>query len=349
MGRAGVLAAVWVAALACSIPSANAAQPRDFFGVVAQGPLVAKDYERMDSGNVASLRIPLSWAQTEPAQGEYRWDELDSIIGQAASAGVDVLPFVYGTPRWVEDHPSRPPIDSPEARNAWRAFLAQLVERYGTDGAFWTSHPDPSPIRRWQIWNEPNFPIYWQPRPSAREYAQLLEISAKTIRSADPRAKIVAAGVAPVTTGPWPWDYMADLYDVPGVKRSFDEAALHPYSQDLGDLRIQIVRVRRAMRNGGDQHTKLAITELGWPSKLPRGHAGATKRTQAENLRRAFFFLQNHRKRWTLSGVNWFSWQDAEQVEPGCSFCPAAGLFTLDRKAKPSWASFKRFSVLGRG
>jgi len=338
------MAAVWIVAFSCSVSSATASQPKDFFGVVAQGPLVAKDYERMGSGNVGSLRIPISWAQTQPAAGEYRWEPLDSIIGQAASAGVDVLPFVYSTPRWVENNPSRPPIDSPEARNAWRSFLAELVGRYGTSGTFWDSHPDPLPIRRWQMWNEPNFPIYWQPRPSAREYAQLLEISAETIRATDGRAKIVAAGVAPVTTGPWPWDYMADLYDVPGVERYFDEAALHPYSRELRSLRLQVRRVRRVMQNAGDGATPLTITELGWPSRLPRGVPGATPRTQARNLSDAFSLLQERRKVWNISGVNWFSWQDAEEVEPGCNFCPRAGLFKLSQKPKPAWREFKHFS-----
>ncbi len=335
---------IGIVAFACAASNARAAQPKDFFGVVAQGPLVAQDYERMDSGNVGSLRIPVSWNRVQPTAEEHLWGELDSIVGQAAGAGVEVLPFVYGTPRWLEDDPARPPIHSSEARDAWRAFLAQLVARYGRGGAFWADHPNPLPIRRWQVWNEPNFPIYWQPRPSAREYALLLEISAETIRATDPNARIVAAGVAPVTTGPWPWDYLADLYEVPGVESHFDEVALHPYSRELGDLRIQVRRARKAMKRAGDGRTPLAITELGWPSRLPRAVGSATPKTQAENLHRAFSLLQERRKEWNISGIAWFSWQDADKVEQGCSFCPRAGLFRLNRKPKPAWQEFKRFT-----
>jgi len=258
---------------------------------------------------------------------------------------VRTFPFVYATPGWVASDPARPPLDSPEARRAWRTFLAALVERYGPRGELWTRQPNALPIRRWQVWNEPNFPLYWQPRPDAREYAQLLEISADEIRAADPGAKIVAAGLAPVTTGPWPWDYLEDLYRQDGVERDFDEVAIHPYSRDMRGIRLQVRRARKVIKKAGDGRTKLSVTELGTGSRAP----GQSERLQARYLRQAFAYMERKRRSMNISEVDWYAWQDTDDVEPGCSFCPSSGLFTEGGNAKPAWGAFKAYSASGDG
>jgi hypothetical protein len=52
------------------------------------------------------------------------------------------------------------------------------VERSGAKGSFWSDHPDVPkvPIADWQIWNEPNFSLFWKPAPDARRYLELLRV-----------------------------------------------------------------------------------------------------------------------------------------------------------------------------
>ena len=75
----------------------------------------------------------------------------------------------------------------------------------------------PLPIRSWQIWNEPNLPKYFAPHPSPREYARLLQISHDAIKSRDPWARIVLAGM-PGHGDMEAWDFLDRLYSVAGIK-----------------------------------------------------------------------------------------------------------------------------------
>ena len=48
-----------------------------------------------------------------------------------ASRGIQPVPFIYGSPRWVARKPNRPPLGSGRKVRAWRKFLAAVVKRYG--------------------------------------------------------------------------------------------------------------------------------------------------------------------------------------------------------------------------
>ena len=104
--------------------------------------------------------------------------------------------------------------------------------------------PNPLPIQSWQIWNEPNLHKYFAPHPSATTYARLLAISRNAIKSRDPQARIVLAGM-PGHGDVKAWDFLNRLYTVPGIKNSFDAAALHPYAPGLHRQRQEIAAIPR--------------------------------------------------------------------------------------------------------
>lgn len=320
----------------------HAPLPPGFFGVVPQGPLEESDFERMQ-GTVETLRFPIYWPEIEPVSGVYDFSRLDALAGAAADHGLKLLPFVLATPSWLGKDPYRPPLGSARARRAWQRFLRALVARYGPQGSFWRSRARRSPIRRWQVWNEPNFRVFWHPRPAPRQYARLLALAASAIRGGDPGAEIVLAGVAPVGAGFLPWTYLRRLYRVPGVKRSFDLAALHPYSIQVWRTAAQIELAREAMDAAGDAKTPILVTELSVasdgesPSVFVRGELG-----QAGYLRRAFQLLLKKRRQWGIAGVDWYAWRDSARPDPRCGFCQGAGLLRLNGSAKPSWGAYRQ-------
>jgi polysaccharide biosynthesis protein PslG len=326
-------------------PSAAArpAAPKQFFGVVPQGPLSAADFTRM-RGVVGTLRIPISWSRVEPRADEFDFSGVDAIISAAAGAGVRVLPFVYGTPAWLERDPARPPL-STRARASWTHFLGTLVRRYGPAGDLWDGAARPLPVRSWQIWNEPNFLLFWRPRPSPSGYSRLLRISARAIRGIDRGAKIVAAGLAPVEGGMLPWTFLRKLYSVPGVRNSFDVAAVHPYSATLAGVTYQVRKARQVMAAAGDGRTALLVSELGVASAspLPTGFDWGL-RGQATFLQRAYQMLLGARNRWHIAGVDWYAWRDMSGADPHCVFCEHAGLFDSDGQPKPAWRALLRMS-----
>lgn len=345
-GTAILLAALVVAALTPgSAGVASAAPPRgvvppEFFGVVPQGPLGAADWGRMQ-GVVETLRIPVYWSECEPAPGVYDFGTVDAVVGAAARHGIRVQPFVYGSPAWLTPDRARPP-SSTRARSAWAAFLRALVGRYGSRGEFWRGRPEREPILLWQVWNEPNFLLFWHPRPSPRAYARLLHVSAAAIRGADPRARIVLAGVAPVSAGIKTWIFLRRLFRVPGVRHDFDLVALHPYSATLSELEYQVRMVRGAMAGAGLAARQLLVSEVGvasqgeYPSAFVEGPDG-----QARFLRVAYARLLQMRHRWRIAGIDWFTWKDEAKPDPNCAFCQGAGLLDLDGRPKPAWWSLR--------
>jgi len=342
------LAAALVASLALALaaaPSSRAAAsvPRGFFGIVPQGPLGPADYTRM-RGVIGTLRVPIYWPAVEPRRGDFELATLDSTVTAAAAAGIRVLPFVYGTPGWLEPNPARPPLGA-GGQAAWSGFLAALVRRYGPRGTLWSAGSRRLPIRAWQIWNEPNFLLFWRPRPSPAGYARLLRTSARVIRGLDRGARIVAAGLAPVEGGMLPWAFLGALYSVPGARRSFDEVAVHPYSATLGGVIYQVREARQVMAAAGDERKPLLVSELGiasdsrLPTSFDRGLKG-----QAEFLRRAYGLLLRGRARWHIGGIDWYSWRDMSEPDPHCVFCEFAGLLDADGRAKPAWHAFSNLT-----
>ena len=122
---------------------------------------------------------------------------------------------------------------------AWRDFLQAAVARYGPGGSYWTNgyrqrfgaDAKPLPIQSWQIWNEPNLSKYFDPGQTvdhaAQKYARLLQVSHDAIKSRDPQAQIVLAGM-PGYGDATAWKFLDNLYQVSGVKDDFDVAALIP-------------------------------------------------------------------------------------------------------------------------
>jgi hypothetical protein len=340
--RRGWAVVTVLVAIALLAPAAGAAKPPPgFFGIVPQAPVSGAGLDRMQ-GTVETLRLPVFWFECEPRRGEYDFATVDAAVGAAAERGIRVLPFVYGTPKWLEPQHSLAPHGARELR-LWKGFLRVLVRRYGPRGSFWQGRAEKLPVRRWQIWNEPNFRLFWAPKIEPAAYARLLHAAATTIRRADPGAKIVLAGIAPVGAGMKTWDFMRRLLRVPGVRRDFDFAAVHPYSATIPELDYQLEKVRAAMVAGEAGRKPLLVTEFGvasqgdYPSAFVVGELG-----QAEFLRRAYARLLAMRHRWHVAGAYWYTWQDEADADPHCSFCQGAGLLRLNGSAKPAWKAYRR-------
>jgi hypothetical protein len=360
--RQTVTTLVTVAAMVFGAAPASSQPPSEFFGVDKAAPLVSPDTQVMADSGVTSVRFFLFWHQVEPSQGEFDWSQTDQIVGSLAVKGIRTVPFAYGTPDWLASQTADPPL-SPEGMQAWREFLTAAVARYGPGGTYWNGglfspyhlqfptdlFAPPMPITDWQIWNEPNFKNYWLPKPSASEYARLVEISHQAITAVDPSAQVVLAGM-PGYVNLTAWRFLNQLYRVPGIKRDFDAAALHPYARSITQLRIELQRIRAVMTRNGDARTPLWITELGWgsgdrsASKLNKGMNG-----QKRLLSQAFELILDHRRTWNIGRLFWFSWRDGgPEFDTGnCNFCHTSGLLTQEGVPKPAWDAYRQYAGAG--
>jgi hypothetical protein len=330
--------------------------PKGFFGIGPQTTLTDRDAEYMKAGGIETVRWPLVWSEIQPKRnGPYEWASFDSVVSAASRHGLQVLPFVLDTPRWLSRTGTRLPIDSATARGAWTRFLEAAVRRYGPDGEFWATHapgvvqyepaiPRPLPIRSWQIWNEANF-FYFAYPASPQRYARLLKLSAPAIKRVDPSAKIILSGLfgkpSPKGARGIPAArFLEAIYRVPGIESDFDGVALHPYAVDTETLE-ELVEEFHEVTVASRDRVPLYVTEMGWGSQndfntvaFEQGIQG-----QVKELRGAYGYLLSNRRKLDLRAVYWFSWKD---LAGSCSFCDSVGFFRGGPKfrAKPAWRAF---------
>jgi hypothetical protein len=178
---------------------------------------------RIRATGASTVRIPVSWREfvaeapppgfqaRDPASPGYRFARLDASVESVAAAGLEPLLVVSHAPAFAEA-PHRWPYaylgSWAPSPTALEEFAAALARRY--DGSF----PDPvAPgsvlprVRLFQAWNEPNLARYLEPQWVALGghwsafspllYRQLLNGFYAGVKSVQPAALVVSAGVAP--------------------------------------------------------------------------------------------------------------------------------------------------------
>ena len=358
LSRAITLAAIAILLALLMAPSARSQVPKRFWGVLPISNPTADEFQRMGRANVGTMRLFVVWPDVEPSQGNYDWSFLDYYVSNTAENGIELLPFIYGTPSWAgancgnlgADLCERVPPLTESAKAAWTNFLQDFVRRYGPNGAFWAEHPTIPyvPVTKVQIWNEPSSQTYWRPRPKPKKYGALVKLSDAAIDAVDPTVQTVLAGLFPspelkntdYTT------YLSTLFKVKGIGKAFDIAAFHPYAKTVRLLKKQIKTMRKLLRKGHVGGKPLWITELGWGSAPPFDNRPLIKGPEGQKqlLEQSFPLLEQNASKWNLAGVVWYSFRDPGYGFEGCPFCESAGLFDVDGAPKPAWFSYVRFT-----
>ena len=254
------------------------------------------------------------WRDIELEKGGFDWARTDRIVEQAEAAGLKLLVRVDHQPEWARAGCSLmgPPADLADLTD----FLGAVAERYR------------GRIEAYQIWNEPNLAREWcdqPPNPSA--YAEMLQAAYGALKSADPRALVISAGLSPTGSGPpqaLPDDrFLEQLYlamngdsdgyfDVLGLHAagfaappevSPEEAAADKarYGGERFFTFRRVEDLRAIMEANGDADKRVAILEMGWTSDTVNPayawHA-VSEQTKADYLVRAFAYAEAHWQPW---------------------------------------------------
>jgi hypothetical protein len=372
---AGVAAAALVCAIAFVTPAGASARasthvPPGFVGVVVDEPTwpdpyvnIAQQLGVMVSSGVESIRVAFDWASAQPyaswsdvpaaQQSEFvdvggvptDFSSFDQLVGEAAAHGLSVLPVILDAPSWDGQSYSDGTVAIPKTPGPYAAFVKALVQRYGPQGSFWADDPygGKVPIEQWQIWNEPNIPAFWPAQPYYSRYVALLRAAHAAIKSADPSAKVVLAGLANYS-----WFELDHLY-AHGAGKLFDVVAVHPYTKTPAGV-ITIIRyVRQAMDKHGNSRKPIVADEISWPSSLGQtdhdvGYDFATTEAgQARNIGKILPLLERYRIRLGIGGFDYYDWAGQERKNQ-LAF-DFAGLFKFSGgsfTAKPAYDVFKR-------
>jgi polysaccharide biosynthesis protein PslG len=255
-----------------------------------------------------------AWRDIEAIEkGHYDWFRPDLIIGMVNEHNLKLLARLDYQPFWSQadggavDLPSAPPGDYNDFGDFCRVFAQRYKGR----------------VAAYQVWNEPNLAREWggQP-PSPADYVRLLATCYVAIKSVDPDAIVISAGLAPTATDDetaMPDDaFVRGMYAAGGAKY-FDALGVHaagymnPPERSPADVEADpalgyrfltfrhVEDIRQIMVDNGDEQKQIAILEMGWTTdNLNPDYAwySVTETEQAAYLVRAYRWARVHWQPW---------------------------------------------------
>jgi hypothetical protein len=330
----------------------RAGAPPGFLGVVAEdafgmpGAYRSRTLDRVRAAGAGLVRQTFDWTLIERFRGRYDFSFYDRFVAALAERKLQLLPILFNAPPIYSSAPTRGRRRGtyPPRRFAdLGAFGAALARRYGPGGSFWRSHPQLPrlPVRSWQVWNEPNVPVYWPAGPDPAAYVRLLRATGRAIKRVDPGAEIVTAGLAESELGVPLRSYLEGMYEA-GAAGTFDVLALNPFARDTRGV-LAVVRAARGVSATHGDATPVWITEFGWATGGPPSAFRVGEDEQADLVEETLVELASRRRELRLRGVIYFNWRDSLPFEGGRDFFGLhTGLLRRGGSAKPALDSYRR-------
>jgi hypothetical protein len=209
------------------------------------------------------LNAYIQWAALEDAPQQYSWGDVDGLISLAASSGLLIVLRVDTPPTWEAPGLGNRPPANPSDFGRFMGALASHAR-----GQIWA----------YEIWDEPNLSSEWgnQP-PNPAAYTALLQAAYPQIKTADPNAIVISAGMATTggdggVTAMNDCDFIQGMYNA-GARGCFDALGSHPYgfgtaptvenSNGITDFRRPEDQYA-VMADNGDGNKPIIATEWGW-------------------------------------------------------------------------------------
>jgi len=243
------------------------------FGIAAGGGLTSlsqqdlqKYFQALSDLGVQWVRWDISWAQVQPGgPTNYDWIATDRVAAMAQQFGIKSLGILGYSPGWASVAGCVSGAQcAPANIQAFVDFTSIAASRYAGS------------INYWEVWNEPNIPGFWSPRPNVAQYTALLKASYVAIKKSNPNAFVILGGLSAAGDSPdgsiAPLTFVQGLY-ANGARGAFDALALHPYSYPASPDYLaswnswqQMQQVRDTLALNGDGSKKIWITEYGAPT-----------------------------------------------------------------------------------
>jgi hypothetical protein len=252
-------------------------------------------YQLAAEGGYESIVQVFPWRDIEPTHDEWHWEQSDFAMRAADYYGLGLIVRLDHPPDWSlepEHEAGKPPIDL----EAYAGFVTAVARRYQGQ------------VQGYIVWNEPNLNSEWAGRaPDPVEYTALLCRVYAALKTADPDAIVVSAGLAPTNGGDGAVDdrlFLEGMYQA-GAGACFDVVGAHAYgfghppddprgAQDGLNL-ARLLDLRKIMSAHGGSAVPVWITELGWTTDGVGAHAWQTvsPQQQADYLTGAWQYIRS--------------------------------------------------------
>lgn len=335
-------------ALPAAYEPRTAAQPGMLFALCEDYPEETRTLERANQDlafaraqGARAMRVGIGWDGIERSRGTYDFTFWDAYFAAAQRYGVRVIPYLCYTPRWAS---SKPEADDywrypPANLDDWGQFVRVIAKRYRGQAT------------SWELWNEPDNRDYW--RGTSEDFASLIRVGAKSVREADPAAKVVLGGIA---SDP---GFTEALFRLFALAPDVDVVNAHAYFETWSPRTIESIpnylTQLASVVSAYGQHEPVWLAETGYSSSLPPTTQPTTRKVsdwytattgfehteayQAEALLRSAALAAS-------TGARLFAWYRVHDLPPkteviGDSNNFYLGLLATDGRRKPAANAFR--------
>ena len=125
------------------------------------------------------VRMDLKWDATERERGRYNFSAYDRLMNAIEPFGMRALFILdYGNPLYGEGAPR-----TEAARNAFAKWAVAAAQHFANRGVIW------------EVYNEPNNPMFWQPPEYERVHAPLAVTVGRAFHESVPNEKLMGPAV----------------------------------------------------------------------------------------------------------------------------------------------------------
>lgn len=163
--------------------------------------------QMVEIGITNTRTVNSGWHELEPAQGKWRWDNLDKQMKYLEEQKITFGGILIGNPKWTKNH--KPNMGLPvNDIDAWSNYVTEVVKH--CQGR----------IKYWEVWNEPPNGTGKDQTPA--DYAKIVVAAYKAAKAVDPDFQIGLAAKSVHI------NYL-DQVIAAGARGHFDYITLHPY------------------------------------------------------------------------------------------------------------------------
>ncbi|MBT7165157.1 MAG: hypothetical protein HN904_20425 [Victivallales bacterium] len=189
-----------------------------------------------------------------------RNERLTKLSERARTNGMRIVGILGFPPVWASTAPvgtERPWVYKPDL-TAWGRSVEATTRQFA------------GLVDHWEIWNEPNISVFWEPRPNAADFLDVVRVGYAAAKRGNPACTVITPGLA--GAGERGEDFLGNLIRG-GAVPFCDAISIHPYRQTTpegSDLVGDIQRISDLCEeNGGRRH--LWITEWCWTTQIGGG------------------------------------------------------------------------------
>ena len=188
---------------------------------------------------------------------------------RAREHGIKTLGILGFPPKWASSAPedaARPWVYKPDL-DAWARYVEAVTRKMA------------GLVDHWEIWNEPNIIVFWEPEPNAQDFMDVVKAGYAAAKRGNPKCTVITPGLAGAGRGRHGIKFLDELIRL-GLPKHCDAVSIHPYRQSTpeeSDLVGDLEHIATMCEQHGGRK-QLWVTEWCWTTQIG---GGSTERRSA--------------------------------------------------------------------